>query len=82
MPCQRLPITRTMDNTMKTYEQRKAELPIKSDRFYKFIGDWEYSKNHCFARNLKTHETFTGTFDEFLIEKRFIDYLNCDEHPW
>ncbi len=65
---------------MKTYEQRKQQAlsHARSNRDYWYINNWKYNKIHKYAKHMETYEIFRGSFDEFLIEKGFIDYLNCD----
>lgn len=66
---------------MKTYEERKAEVlrTARSNKHYCYFDNWRYNKRCQYAESLTTGEVFKWTLDEFLIEKGFIDYMNCDD---
>lgn len=57
---------------MKTYDQRKAELPLKRHGAYYYIGNWRYYIRLKFAENTSTGEMFHADFDSFLLEKKII----------
>ncbi len=61
---------------MKTYDQRKAELQLRKDGAFWYIGNWRYYERLKFAENLNTGEVFRADWDTFLIEKNIIDMLS------
>lgn len=61
---------------MKTYDQRKAELKLKKDGAYYYIGSWRYHVKSKYAESIKTGEIFRADFDTFLLEKNIIDMMN------
>jgi hypothetical protein len=61
---------------MKTYDQRKAELQLRKDGAFWYIGSWRYYERLKFAENLSTGEVFRADWDTFLIEKNIIDMLS------
>lgn len=61
---------------MKTYDQRKAELPLKKDGIFYCIGSWRFHTRANYAENVKTGEIFRANWDTFLVEKNIIDMMN------
>jgi hypothetical protein len=70
---------RYINNMTMTFQQKVAALKVEYSPFYRYVAGWRYSNRSCFAENIATGELFRGSWEEFLIEKRIIDVLNCDE---
>lgn len=61
---------------MKTYDQRKAELQLKKDGTFYYIGTWRFHTRAHYAESLTTGEIFRSDWDTFLIEKNIIDMMS------
>jgi hypothetical protein len=61
--------------TSNIFEKQLIELTKKAFRVRSnlYLNGWKYSEKSCVAIHTETKEVFHGSWEEFLVEKRFID---------